>query len=526
VIAPGLILTAAHVVLPEDGSVVEVHGLVEVRDLTGALAAAEVIWHDADLDAVLLRTDRVVGAGTSSVHWGELVCDYRARRTAGTMAGFPHGMSRAEDSQPLVNDLKVVDGHIKLVSGSRLGTYVFEVEDAVPDQVEEWQGLSGAGVFCEGVLVGVVLSVPPGWGNRILTVLPVNRLLSANSFVDVVGRHTDAVPRLQAADLRPLFKDAPPSQLSSSFPLHPRSRVVPLSGMDRLLDPMRAWCDNAEHPVGVALVTGRGGTGKNRLVPELLDRLAPPWSGPNAHRRWHGGFLSRRPHRAEYEMLTAANHPLLIAVDQAETRLGRVEELLDTLAERPGVSSIRVLLIARDMDTWWPTLHRRYGAGHGMPVATFTVDAFDALEAGAEDAYVNGKVAFAQRIRHLREAGHGDHTWKNAAIADAPRAHGEGVEHSRPTPVIPVRAGERHLGDPCDAHRLRGQQEHLGPPPGHHRSGAAADDPQQSSSLVVVDLSYPHVFRHGHSLAANAPSEVQPGRRVTSRQGKRCLIRH
>jgi hypothetical protein len=98
----------------------------------------------------------------------------------------------------------------------------------------------------------------------------------------------------------------------------------------------------------------------------------------------------------------------------------------------------------------------------------------------------------------------------------------EVVDHI-PDPVV---AGERHLGDLCHGHALRGQQHHLGPPPGHHRPGAPADDPQQPSALVVIDLTHVYSICHPHRLMAVGRPGPGPGRRVTSQQGERCLMRH
>lgn len=432
-VAPGLVLTALHVVRDDGGSI------VHVRGLPGISACAKVVWRSPDLDAVLLATDRALGVGASPVRWGELVCEYPARRPVCTMAGFPAGMRQPllEDPEMLVNDLKVVDGRIKPASGARTGTYTFEVDDAVPEHDRDWKGLSGAGVFCEGTLVGMALAVPADWQGRVMTVVPIHRLLAAPGFTEEIARYAGGIPELHPADLAPLLTASPTPRLSASYLLDPRSRVVPTTGMTSLLAGLRRWCNATDHTTDVALVTGRGGIGKTRLIPELLASLARPAYGPAVRRNWVGGFLAETPRHTEYEKLAAVNHPLLIAVDYAESRRQQVRGLLDALDARSSSSPIRVLLIARSHDSWWGSLRRRYHGHSVMPCGeTFTVDTHDALEPNAEDVYVGAKIAFARRIRDLQQAGHGDPTWTNAIVADAPRTFGVGVEQAMATPVI------------------------------------------------------------------------------------------
>ncbi|MYW00800.1 serine protease [Streptomyces sp. SID3343] len=441
-IAPGLILTAAHVAKPDQD------GDIEVRDLAGVASTASILWSDPQLDAALLRTDPKIGAETSVVRWGHLVCDDRDRRAPCTMAGMPQAMGRfTEGPSGLAHDVKTVDGHIKTGTATRQRMYAFEIDDAIPEATiaddpfrespQPWSGMSGAGVFCGGALIGVTLLVPASWGEGILSVLPVEQLLARSDFVGTVAHHTGVAPFLQPADLAHLLKEPLPPALSSSFLLHPRSRVVPLSGMRRVLDILSPWCENTTHPTAVALITGRGGTGKNRLVPELLDTLAPWHAGSVGRRHWSGGFITENPLSLDTGALRTVDHPLVIAVDHAESRLQQIREVLDALTERDTRVPMRVLLIARDgSDTCWAELRRHCRDGRGVPFTSVPIKITDALETGNEHAYVDAKIAFARRIQELRQAGHGDDTWKNAPIADAPRTHGTNVEHSAPTPVV------------------------------------------------------------------------------------------
>ena len=55
---------------------------------------------------------------------------------------------------------------------------------------------------------------------------------------------------------------------------------------------------------------------------------------------------------------------------------------------------------------------------------------------------------------------------------------------------------------------------------------ASADDPQQPLALVVIDLAYAYSFCHPDRVTATRHPAKEPGRRVTSQQGKRSLLRH
>ncbi|MFD4144534.1 hypothetical protein [Streptomyces sp. NPDC058572] len=431
-IAPGLVLTAHHVAKPGGGSV------VQVRDLASAtFTDAVAVWECTELDAVLLTADRAqFGAGVRGVRFGELVCDYPARRPVCSMTGFPKAMRRraSAPADRYVDDLKTVDGRIAPHTGSRSNVYALEVDGAVPTEVKNWQGLSGAGVFCDGVLIGMATLVDRQWDRGVLLVRPLSHLLAAKGFEAAVTAHTGMAPRLQPADLKGLFTDTPEPTLSSSHLLDPRSQVVNLTGMTGLIDQIERWCRDTVQ-VDVAAVTGVGGTGKSRLVTETLNRLTDTRDNL---RPWTGGFLAETPAHTEYGMLASSSYPLLVAVDLAETRIPQIRDLMRTLTKPHDGATIRVLLLARGHDTWWPALRRYLRAQQIGPISeAFTLTPGDALTGhSSEHIYVEAKTAFARHIRLLQQAGHGDDTWSATVVADAPRRYGDGIEHAPMQPVI------------------------------------------------------------------------------------------
>ncbi|MER7812954.1 serine protease [Streptomyces sp900116325] len=430
-LAPGLVLTAHHVAKPGASNV------VKLRDVASSdFTRATVVWESTGLDAVLLRADpALVGAGAGAVSFGELICDHPGHRPVCTATGFPRAMRRRASVSPerYVDDLKTVDGRIAPHTGSRSQLYGLEVEGSLPGDVKGWQGLSGAGVFCEGMLVGLLALVDRTW-DRTLMALPISQLLAADGFTSAVTDCTGGIPRLQAADLRPLLGNTPKPTLSSSYLLDPRSQAVGHSGMASLVEQIERWC-RGTGPVDVAAVTGLGGTGKSRMVIELLDRLSTTLQHG---RPWSGGFLAETPAHTDYGLLGSARYPLLIAVDLAETRRAQVRDVVQALAEQHDGERVRLLLLARTASDWWPSLRRELRREQAGPVSeTFHVAPGDALgRQTPEDIYVDAKVAFARRIRLLQQAGLGDDTWRETVVADAPRHYGASIEHASDQPVI------------------------------------------------------------------------------------------
>jgi hypothetical protein len=406
-VAPGVVLTAHHVACP--GGDMQP---VTVRDKAGRTAQAEVVWADAVLDVVLLSTDQsVLGTDLAVARWGELTCDYPAARPMCTMTGFPRVMRLAlpDAPQTFVADPKTVDGHIKPATGSRSGHYGFELSDASAGSAELWRGMSGAGAFCHDMLVGIATFASDHGHGGLLYLMPTARLFASPGFTDAVTSVTGMAPQLQPADLSVLFTDVPDPQLSSSYLLHARSAVVPMSGMTGQLDMLDAWC-RTSRSTDVTAVTGIGGIGKTRLVTELLHRLAQPRPEQPTARGWTGGFLADTPRLQPppYGMLAASKYPLLIAVDYAETRRTQIDQVLGILAARRGGQPVRVLLLARGHDNWWPSLHRaRQGTSvisTGTPVAIEPADALS--DADTQSVFDGAKRAFNERISALRAAGH------------------------------------------------------------------------------------------------------------------------
>ncbi|MEV6009922.1 NACHT domain-containing protein [Streptomyces sp. NPDC051976] len=198
-----LVLTAAHLLSHErDIRVTALDGHGEAPCTTVAS------WYDhaTGLDVALLASDRPL-TDPAALDAGPL-----AWAKIGTLApipgcqavGFPYGQRDAAgglDTEQLIGTYKPGSG---LVTGRDVIAVDGVPPEPRPDGISPWAGMSGAAVFTDGVLLGVVTSDPRGWRHGRVTVTPVQRLRDEPGFLSAL----DAV-----GYLAPSFVDA-----SCTFP--------------------------------------------------------------------------------------------------------------------------------------------------------------------------------------------------------------------------------------------------------------------------------------------------------------------
>ena len=162
------------------------------------------------------------------------------------------------------------------------------------------------------------------------------------------------VPQPLPEGYAPLYEDHPPSTL-----LVARYRVVPFfqSLQAQALERIHTWLEDPRR-FHVLLVTGDAGTGKTRLLYEVVARRREAcWVAGLLDAR----LLDARQSLAELKPLLEEAlripHPLLVAIDYAETapELGRLLEWLQQQAGRRA-QPVRVLLAARGAGDWWQSL--------------------------------------------------------------------------------------------------------------------------------------------------------------------------
>jgi hypothetical protein len=320
VIAPRLVLTSAHVV-PDANATVTLFRPGRPERWSGT-----VVWRGTPGgrdDAALIHLDTAGWEPLSGppVRWGRLVttrpgteCKTWGRPDLVQQAG------RATDTLQPSGTLNPGDRQV----GNR---YVMNLAQHAPDPTADgtspWGGLSGAALFCEDLLAGVITSDPAGRGHGHLEAVPAYVLLHDSAFRTALTEHGCPSTVLEPIEWQHLSEAADPT-VSRVIPspaalLRARRQIVPFRGRAPHLQRLHTW--SSEPGFGALLMHGPGGQGKTRLAQHFADLLAT--------RRW--AVLWLRPDTAPdtLKILAAAAVPIMVVIDYAETRPLQVTGLLD-----------------------------------------------------------------------------------------------------------------------------------------------------------------------------------------------------
>ncbi|WIM93616.1 tetratricopeptide repeat protein [Actinoplanes oblitus] len=369
-----LVLTSAHAA-PAVGSEVTVCLAASGRGLTGVVA-----WRGTPGgpdDAALVRIEDTAGAEVAGPDpvFGRMVTDRpdRPARAWGVQRrDWPVGAAPRPVAGAL-HENRFVPGDAGDLGGSG----------------EPAAGLSGAAVFCAGLLVGVV-----GDG---LGVTLVSALCRERGFLEVAGT---AVSRLSPVELAGAQVTEPDAPRSPAALLRAESRVVGFRGRHRLMDELGAWCSGAGF--AALLLHGPAGQGKSRVGHELAGRLtAAGWAV-----LWLGESAPDEAIAAVGDVVV----PLLIVVDGAEDRAGQIRTLLAACARHDGARPLRVLLLARNAGDWWRMLRDERLLG-GTAVVDLPV--LDDDPDGRATAYREAVHALAAALPGV--PGHAAHHWPTVA---------------------------------------------------------------------------------------------------------------
>ena len=389
-----LALTAAHVVFGDDGAPLDGIRIGPVID-TGpsdwsGLLNAVVIWprHYAPspragpvLDLALVEiTDPAweQPKGLSEqVRLGVLTS--RASGITADTIGYPRVL-RDE------NGMRVAD-HVSATINPGVARHVrrydLNITSSYSSEAGGWGGLSGAGVFVNGLLTAVIVIDAAGFGHSRLFAIPIDRLLQVAEARKILSDHGFEC-RIQSAELAGLIPLWRPGERyrSPAALLRPEARIVGLFGRDTVIKQLTDWCADTRHLVDIALITGPGGQGKTRLAQELV----------RDHEKygWVTGFLRSDPADAGHSVYdlspiadTASHVPgILLVADYAETRRGQLSRLLTLLAEAADLARVRLLLLARSPGEWWNELQDRHPGilEHAVPVPLGGFGEFEELE--------------------------------------------------------------------------------------------------------------------------------------------------
>ncbi|MFF3940488.1 NACHT domain-containing protein [Streptomyces phaeofaciens] len=195
-LGPRLVLTAGHVVQADRADAIVVGGVGKVP--------CQVVWrrHDVTCDAALLVAESDLVPATESaaftpLRWGELV---RLDTQEDCQAiGFP--LVQRDERGNL--DSEQLTGRVKPGSSVLRGRYVLESDGPPPQSPGDgspWSGLSGAGLFCQGTLIGVVVTAPVGWNHGRVEAVPVRMIADDPAFRAALARHGGADVTVTALD--------------------------------------------------------------------------------------------------------------------------------------------------------------------------------------------------------------------------------------------------------------------------------------------------------------------------------------
>ncbi|MEU7167392.1 hypothetical protein AB0A70_22560, partial [Streptomyces morookaense] len=409
-----LVLTSAHVVA-QAGERVEVFRPGGDHAVSGVAVWCGTPGGRDDAALVVVDEGPWWQPAAGAVRWGRTVTDRPG--TACESWGVPEVAQRA--GAPAVEAVQV-KGVVNPGSGFVGNQYVMDLLQHPPlwpqDGSSPWGGLSGAAVFCDRLLTGVVASDRAYFGHGQLNVVPAYVLHHDPAFRAALAEHADAASGLEAVEFQHLADPAPPTPggpaRSAAVLLQAGRQAVPFHGREELIERLRAWC--ALGGFGAWLLHGPGGQGKTRLAHHLADLLATD--------RW--AVLWPRPD-AGIDQLREIRHaakPLLVVLDYAETRTGQLTALIEAAAHHPGTTPLKLLLLARTDGDWWTRAKNSTSLAQDY-LDTAVLHPLPLLESNP----AHRPEAYRQAVRALATAlprvhGYTGHDWPAAADAlPAPR---------------------------------------------------------------------------------------------------------
>lgn len=271
-----LVLTARHVVSAGDGAWPRVVVRLGHPNRERRPHDARLVWSHPVLDVALLELEPPAdGDIGDAVRWG-VVNGIEQVRYSGI--GFP-GFADYGDAGSGVEQLA---GVLNPLSTGPRGSYVLDQDAAPQPGRRAWAGVSGAAVFCAGLLVGVVVLDDVDFGNRRLHAARLDAVVREPGFRRLVEAHDGANPVVESVTAPPPSsgggrgaRAAFRYELSAAIVEH-TSTVV---GRDSQVRRLMAFSGAREG--GYALVEAPAGFGKTTLIADLWRRHATDaWEGP------------------------------------------------------------------------------------------------------------------------------------------------------------------------------------------------------------------------------------------------------
>ncbi|MFB7678367.1 tetratricopeptide repeat protein [Kitasatospora purpeofusca] len=339
-------LTSAHVTGP-------VGTRVKVFHPAGSgTAQGRVVWSGTpggrdDAALVLVHDSDHWRPPTTPVRWGRAVTDRPG--TPCETWGAPdvaQRPGRAVEAEQLRGQLNPGTGFV----GNQ---HVIDLDQPAPvwraEDTSPFAGLSGAAVFCDRLLTGVVAADRAHSAHGRLNAVPAYVLHHDPEFRAALAEW-DVGPSggLQTVEFQDLADRAQDPDRTQRLPsptalLQARQQIVPFYGRHDLLAELTAWCRLGGF--GAWLLHGPGGQGKTRLAHHLAHLLAADG--------WAVLWPRTTAHAEQLRELRHAAKPLLVVLDYAENRSHQIAALVEAAADHPATTPLKLLLLARTDGDWW-----------------------------------------------------------------------------------------------------------------------------------------------------------------------------
>lgn len=188
-----LVLTASHIV-PENAEVIEVR-VEGSAEFHRAQTENPIAWRDAGLDGVLIRVAPGLGE-ISPPQWTEAPL---LENVEWSTTAYPIAAKQLVDEREnwTTRGLK---GTLYWQGGAGQGTRELDLEVDAPATPEGWGGISGAPVFVNGRLAGIIKDVPKDFRGGRLSGVPANALLAEPTFQAAIAK-----PWLELPSDRPVL---------------------------------------------------------------------------------------------------------------------------------------------------------------------------------------------------------------------------------------------------------------------------------------------------------------------------------
>lgn len=288
-----LILTSAHLFDGVDTARVAVPGGTGIQN-------CRLLWHRLDeaCDAALLEAseDLVAGASRyqiSDIKWGKITG--LAARNGCEAIGYPR-ISLRDGARP---DTEQIVGTLKPGSSILRGRYILDSSHSAPPESGDatqspWQGMSGAALFANDYLIGVVSGDPTQWRHARVEAVPISVLVEDSEFRRAIHGVTGLRPELSEVTKQTSYS-SPNTVDAVAFRWHLISQADPISfgihrvpdypGYSQVVDYVPRTVDtelderleDLTETGGMLLLTGDSAAGKSRALFESMLRKLSGW---------------------------------------------------------------------------------------------------------------------------------------------------------------------------------------------------------------------------------------------------------